>query len=338
MPAGVEPLDHGRVVGRDEVGEHPRAAGRQDAVGAEDVLVRDRHAGERPALAARDARIGRARVLRARARRVTVMKALSAGVRAARCASRKCRVSSTLENSSRARAPRPSSAGGRACAGSLDHLRHEVQARFDVRRVALVASCWSVSVTTSVTQRAAPGPRADAPSARRPSVCAASSCSTKSRIARQAVDVDRQLRLGDLRDGRDARCFRPAARVRVMCETQRKMREKLAAEIIHVALWNVAARWLNLRRSIQRSVARPRPIAMFKNLRGYFSSDLSIDLGTANTLIYVRGKGIVLNEPSVVAIRQDDQAARGKKSSRRSAPRPRTCSAARRATSPRSAR
>ena len=44
---------------------------------------------------------------------------------------------------------------------------------------------------------------------------------------------------------------------------------------------------------------------MFKRLRGLFSSDLSIDLGTANTLIYVRGQGIVLNEPSVVAIRQE---------------------------------
>jgi rod shape-determining protein MreB len=42
---------------------------------------------------------------------------------------------------------------------------------------------------------------------------------------------------------------------------------------------------------------------MFKRIRGFFSSDLSIDLGTANTLIYVRGEGIVLNEPSVVAIR-----------------------------------
>ena len=42
-----------------------------------------------------------------------------------------------------------------------------------------------------------------------------------------------------------------------------------------------------------------------KRLRGLFSSDLSIDLGTANTLIYARGKGIVLNEPSVVAIRQE---------------------------------
>jgi len=44
---------------------------------------------------------------------------------------------------------------------------------------------------------------------------------------------------------------------------------------------------------------------MFGFLRKYFSSDLAIDLGTANTLIYVRGKGIVLDEPSVVAIRQE---------------------------------
>jgi len=44
---------------------------------------------------------------------------------------------------------------------------------------------------------------------------------------------------------------------------------------------------------------------MFGRFRGMFSSDLSIDLGTSNTLIYVRERGIVLNEPSVVAIRQD---------------------------------
>jgi len=44
---------------------------------------------------------------------------------------------------------------------------------------------------------------------------------------------------------------------------------------------------------------------MFGRIRGMFSNDLSIDLGTANTLIYVRGQGIVLNEPSVVAIRQE---------------------------------
>ena len=42
---------------------------------------------------------------------------------------------------------------------------------------------------------------------------------------------------------------------------------------------------------------------MLKIIRGIFSNDLSIDLGTANTLIYVREQGIVLDEPSVVAIR-----------------------------------
>ena len=42
---------------------------------------------------------------------------------------------------------------------------------------------------------------------------------------------------------------------------------------------------------------------MFKRLLGFFSNDLAIDLGTANTLVYVRDKGIILNEPSVVAIR-----------------------------------
>lgn len=44
---------------------------------------------------------------------------------------------------------------------------------------------------------------------------------------------------------------------------------------------------------------------MFKKLRSMFSNDLSIDLGTANTLVYIKNKGIVLNEPSVVAVRLD---------------------------------
>jgi rod shape-determining protein MreB len=44
---------------------------------------------------------------------------------------------------------------------------------------------------------------------------------------------------------------------------------------------------------------------MLQRLRGHFSSDLSIDLGTANTLIYVKSRGIVLNEPSVVAVRNE---------------------------------
>lgn len=46
-------------------------------------------------------------------------------------------------------------------------------------------------------------------------------------------------------------------------------------------------------------------LKFLNDFRDYFSSDLAIDLGTANTLIYVRGQGVVLNEPSVVAIRQD---------------------------------
>ena len=41
---------------------------------------------------------------------------------------------------------------------------------------------------------------------------------------------------------------------------------------------------------------------MFSNLFGIMSADMAIDLGTANTLVYVKGRGIVLNEPSVVAI------------------------------------
>jgi rod shape-determining protein MreB and related proteins len=42
-------------------------------------------------------------------------------------------------------------------------------------------------------------------------------------------------------------------------------------------------------------------------LLGIFSNDLAIDLGTANTLVYVKGKGIVLSEPSVVAVRSDNK-------------------------------
>ena len=43
---------------------------------------------------------------------------------------------------------------------------------------------------------------------------------------------------------------------------------------------------------------------MIGRILGYFSKDIGIDLGTANTLVYVRGKGIVINEPSVVAVNQ----------------------------------
>src|SRR5437899_4660355 len=46
---------------------------------------------------------------------------------------------------------------------------------------------------------------------------------------------------------------------------------------------------------------------LFKRWAEQFSDDLAIDLGTANTLVFVRGEGIVLNEPSVVAIHEADQ-------------------------------
>jgi len=44
---------------------------------------------------------------------------------------------------------------------------------------------------------------------------------------------------------------------------------------------------------------------VLNSILGFFSNDLAIDLGTANTLVYVKGKGIVLNEPSVVAVKKD---------------------------------
>ncbi len=44
---------------------------------------------------------------------------------------------------------------------------------------------------------------------------------------------------------------------------------------------------------------------LFDPILGLFSNDLAIDLGTANTLVYMKGKGIVLSEPSVVAVRSD---------------------------------
>jgi rod shape-determining protein MreB len=49
---------------------------------------------------------------------------------------------------------------------------------------------------------------------------------------------------------------------------------------------------------------------IFKSLIGWFSSDLAIDLGTANTLVFVKGKGIVLREPSVVAVKKDSRSNR----------------------------
>ena len=43
-------------------------------------------------------------------------------------------------------------------------------------------------------------------------------------------------------------------------------------------------------------------MGIFANMYNYFSSDLAIDLGTANTLVYIKGRGIVLREPSMVVV------------------------------------
>ncbi len=46
---------------------------------------------------------------------------------------------------------------------------------------------------------------------------------------------------------------------------------------------------------------------LFDSILGIFSTDLAIDLGTANTLVYVKGSGIVLDEPSVIAVHTDNR-------------------------------
>src|SRR5690606_753625 len=49
---------------------------------------------------------------------------------------------------------------------------------------------------------------------------------------------------------------------------------------------------------------------IFDWFSGFFSNDLAIDLGTSSTLIYVKGKGIVTNGPSVVAVQRDGRGGR----------------------------
>ena len=42
-------------------------------------------------------------------------------------------------------------------------------------------------------------------------------------------------------------------------------------------------------------------MGMFSKITGIWSQDMAIDLGTANTLVYIKGKGVMINEPSIVA-------------------------------------
>lgn len=65
-------------------------------------------------------------------------------------------------------------------------------------------------------------------------------------------------------------------------------------------------------------------MSLTDRLFGNFGSDMAIDLGTANTLVSVRGQGIVINEPSVVAIEKQDQRVLGRRCRRQGDARPHT--------------
>ncbi|MEA2299793.1 MAG: rod shape-determining protein MreB, partial [Solirubrobacteraceae bacterium] len=56
------------------------------------------------------------------------------------------------------------------------------------------------------------------------------------------------------------------------------------------------------RRPPQLPLLTHQTMGLFTYLTGFGGRDMAVDLGTANTLVYVRGRGIVLSEPSVVAI------------------------------------
>lgn len=75
-----------------------------------------------------------------------------------------------------------------------------------------------------------------------------------------------------------------------------------ARNVLHVRLLLSVAIRPASQRTCNCLQSRPFPMLMLRRFRGYFSSDLSIDLGTANTLIYVKSRGIVLSEPSVVSV------------------------------------
>ena len=90
------------------------------------------------------------------------------------------------------------------------------------------------------------------------------------------------------------------------------------------------------------TTAKDLPAVMLDRFLGFFSRDIGIDLGTANTLVHVRDRGIVMSEPSVVAIDAQDAAgarhrrrgqADGRPDARRTSSRSARCATASSATS-----
>src|SRR5512140_996179 len=68
----------------------------------------------------------------------------------------------------------------------------------------------------------------------------------------------------------------------------------------HIRAWPVRLCGKPMAERAPSNFPSPRPNA--EGLTGFLGRDMAVDLGTANTLVYLRGRGIVLNEPSVVAI------------------------------------
>lgn len=75
---------------------------------------------------------------------------------------------------------------------------------------------------------------------------------------------------------------------------------QIKKHIFYLAMLDFCRYWLY---SAKKSL--PKGANMYNWLMKFFSADMAIDLGTANTLIYVKGRGIVLNEPSVVAVAEN---------------------------------
>ena len=189
---------------------------------------------------------------------------------------------------------------------SLDNLRYEIKTGFNLRRVLLI-ELVPISFRGLIRAETLRQTRQGMSHWRNPRSVCAIQFTHEIQDARKAVLIHGnfgffELETRQMRDRLDV--------LDIESHEQCRKVQKKRREIIHLALLNVLSVDM-LRATFGGLPPHSSGLFMFKRLRGYFSSDLSIDLGTANTLIYVRDKGIVLNEPSVVAV-QDEPTRGGK--------------------------
>ena len=199
-PARLQLRDHRGVVGRDEVVEHARAAGGAHTRGAEDVLVRDRHAGEGPAVSGRERPVGR----RGIAQRLLARhgdEGIERPAGCARCAPGTPRVSSTLEKRPRAQP------GGELRRGRCDAVHssraHSITLGTRYRPAATGAhsagrAAWRSSSVTASGRRRCDSPGSGCAMGATLAVSARSSCADEGENARQALQVDGKLGLAQL--------------------------------------------------------------------------------------------------------------------------------------------